>query len=378
MSGFAQWQREYAARGLITFPVRIVDGDKKPAVGNYLRIGPNGSAALARKYPDMSAFGFALGRRSNITILDVDTNDERVLADAMGRHGKTPLVVRSGSGNFQAWYRHGGERRHIRPDIARPIDVLGGGFTVAPPSRGIKLPYQIISGSLDDLAALPPLRNFVPPSDFGGPQGGIVPYGLRNRELFRHCMRSARSCDDFATLCDVAETFAAQCEQRPDAPLTTDEIRNTALSAWQYTQRGANWIGAEHTHFDRATFPPCGLSSDPFLFTLLCWLRDHDGPGRSIMIADALADILGWSKHQLRETRRRAVSGAWVVLVELPTRTRAARFAWGPASKEHGLQIPEAIPLASEGTGSKEGGRGVYSQVWNPEAIPSPSVGGAP
>jgi len=68
----------------------------------------------------------------------VDTPDERVLADALGRHGPTPLVIRSGSGNWQAWYRNGGEPRRVRPWADKPIDILGDGFTVAPPSRGVQ------------------------------------------------------------------------------------------------------------------------------------------------------------------------------------------------------------------------------------------------
>ena len=148
---FAEWQPIYAAHGLSTFPVRIEAGDKKPMVKNYLRAGRRYSDRLAQQFPDAQAFGFALGSRTKITVLDSDSNDDRILSDAMTRHGKTPLIVRSGSGNYQAWYRHNGEGRHIRPDPRLPVDILGGGFVVAPPSRGVKSAYQIIEGSLDDL-----------------------------------------------------------------------------------------------------------------------------------------------------------------------------------------------------------------------------------
>jgi hypothetical protein len=74
------------------------------------------------------------GARSNVTVLDVDIGDERVLSDALARHGETPLVVRSGSGKYHAYYRHNGERRRIRPWRGLPIDLLGeGGLVVAPP-----------------------------------------------------------------------------------------------------------------------------------------------------------------------------------------------------------------------------------------------------
>ena len=133
---FAQWQPIYAAHGLSTFPVRIESGAKKPMARNYLRAGRRYSDRLAKQFPNAEAFGFALGARTKITVLDSDSNDERILSDAVTRHGETPLIVRSGSGNFQAWYRHNGEGRHIRPNPLLPVDILGGGYVVAPPSRG--------------------------------------------------------------------------------------------------------------------------------------------------------------------------------------------------------------------------------------------------
>lgn len=144
---FARWQPEYSRAGVACFPVTP---DKTPAIRNYLKIGHPGSAQLVRRFGDAEAFGFALGRRSGLTILDIDTPDERVLADALDRHGSTPIVVRSASGNWQAWYRHDGERRLIRPDPERPIDILGGGFVVAPPSRVTKGEYGFVQGGLED------------------------------------------------------------------------------------------------------------------------------------------------------------------------------------------------------------------------------------
>ncbi len=54
------------------------------------------------------------GQRSRITVLDVDSKDERILADALGRHGKRAVIARTGSGKFHFWYKHNGERRRIR------------------------------------------------------------------------------------------------------------------------------------------------------------------------------------------------------------------------------------------------------------------------
>ena len=154
---FRDWQPLYAAHGIPTFPVEIGPNVKKPMVSNYGRFGLPASTEIARKIPDASAIGFMVGRRTGLTILDVDTADERVLADALDRYGPTPVIVRSGSGNFQAWYRYSGEKRLIRPEP--DIDVLGSGFVVAPPSRGINGDYQFIQGDLDDLGGLPIMQN---------------------------------------------------------------------------------------------------------------------------------------------------------------------------------------------------------------------------
>ena len=94
----AEWQPRYAEVGIVTFPV---DG-KAPSVTGYLELKPGGSQRLVDRFPDASAFGLAL-KPSNITVVDVDTPDERVLTDALARHGDTPFIVRSGGGHFQAW-----------------------------------------------------------------------------------------------------------------------------------------------------------------------------------------------------------------------------------------------------------------------------------
>ena len=210
---FRDWQPQYAEHGIAAFPVRVTDRGKVPAIKGWQRVGLNGSAKLAQKFGGADALGFCPGRRSRLTILDIDTPDDRVLADALDQHGRTPIIVRSGSGNYQAWYRWHGENRHIRPNPEKPIDILGSGFVVAPPSNGTKLEYQFIEGSLDDLDRLPVLSGIETPS----PQlsqtpilGKAVNQGGRNDYLWRHSMKSAHHCDDFDALLDVARTCNSQ------------------------------------------------------------------------------------------------------------------------------------------------------------------------
>ena len=131
------------------------------------------------------------GKRSGITVLDWDSTDERGFADALNRHGKTPIIARSGSGHFQAWYRHAGERRLTRPRRDVPLDILGGGYVVAPPSWVERGQYQFLEGSLDDLANLPKLLDApsaIPP-DWRSMRDGDG----RNAALFRQIGRASNA-----------------------------------------------------------------------------------------------------------------------------------------------------------------------------------------
>jgi Bifunctional DNA primase/polymerase, N-terminal len=144
-----------AERGVILIPC----GDNKvPLVKHPQKFGSSASREIANKFSDASAFGYYYGKRNGITVLDVDTTHERVLADAMNRHGRTPIVVRTGSGKFHALYRHNNERRCVRAWDGLPIDLLGAGLAIAPPSLVAKGQYQIIHGHLDDLDRLPIMR----------------------------------------------------------------------------------------------------------------------------------------------------------------------------------------------------------------------------
>src|SRR5690242_6519884 len=100
---FSQFQPLYAEHGITAFPCSTAQ--KKPLVGNYLKMGIPASNALARKFPDANALGLATGRRNKITVLDVDVRDERVLENAIALHGEPRIIVRTASGKFHGYYR---------------------------------------------------------------------------------------------------------------------------------------------------------------------------------------------------------------------------------------------------------------------------------
>ena len=210
---FAKFQPRYAEQNVITFPV---SPDKKPAIKNWQRVGLDGSAKLAEKFSEVDTFGFPLGPRSGLTILDVDTKDKSVLHEAQSRYGEVPLLVETGGG-YHAYYRYSGERRHIRPwGPGIPIDVLGNGYAVGAPSVAAKGPYKIIHGTLDDLKSLPPLHVML--DELRKP----IPEGKRNQSLFRMGLEQAAHADDFDTLMDVMRTRNMDCT----IPLPESELES--------------------------------------------------------------------------------------------------------------------------------------------------------
>lgn len=310
-SAFAQWQPQYAAHNVATFPVTA---DKVPAVKGYLRVGLQASGQLSIKFPDNDAFGFAC-KRSKITILDVDTSDERVLADGLARHGPTPFIVRSGSGNFQAYYRHGGENRRVRPDPDRPIDILGDGFVVAPPSKGRKGQYQIIEGTLDDLDRLPRMKHpeaikavQSPSADEPiAPKVGASANGhagvediKRNDTLWRHCMKAARSCGTLERLMSAAVEFNKGEFYRP---LPADEVLKIVASAWGYEVEGKNRFGYGPRLVMDADVVDELAASNPRAFALLSILQRHHDGCDDFVLAKGMAEKLKWSVNTMKDAR---------------------------------------------------------------------------
>jgi hypothetical protein len=314
---FSRWQPAYAERGIPTFPVTA---DKIPATKGYLQTGLRGSAQLAEKFPQASAFGLACGSRTGIAVLDIDSKDERILADAIDRHGETPVVVRSGSGNHQAWYKHNGEGRQIRPEPDLPIDILGAGFVVAPPSKVTKGIYQFVQGGLDDLDRLPVLRD-APTIAIN--QDVPIGQGTRNKRLFQHCLREARHCDEFDALLDVARTFNLSCVP----PLTDSEVIKTAQSIWKMQIEGRIWAGRHMVVFDSNDVNRL-IRNDPDAFQLLSFLRANNGPDSTFMATNTLAETFRWRRKRLANARSRLIAERYFKPVRQAGKGTPALYRW--------------------------------------------------
>jgi hypothetical protein len=332
---FARWQPRYAEHGVALVPCEIVDGRKKPLVEHPERFGCRGSAKIASKFPDASVFGFYAGERSRITVLDVDVPDERVLRDALDRHGSTPFIVRTASGKFHGLYRHNGEKRCIRPWKGQglPIDVLGAGLSIAPPSIAANGSYQIVEGGLDDLRRLPVLSGLhaslyrrkpsLTPTPSGPKPWAEMREGSgRNNELFRQLGREAHHCDDFEQLLDRARTLN---EEFAD-PMPDGEVATITRSIWNYTAEGRNRFGQHGSWLPLADVD--ALIVEPFTLALLGYLKAHNGPNSTFWIADGLADLWGWPRRKLSEARERLIKAGRIVRISRPRPGHPALYRW--------------------------------------------------
>ena len=310
MSGiFKGAQPIYAEHGIATFPV---GSDKKPAITNYQRVGLRGSSQLVARHGHAPMLGYVTGARHKVTCGDVDSTDERIFADALNKHGDTPVKIRTSTGKYHALYKYNGEKRIIRafgkgPDNS-PIDILGsGGYVVTPPSTITgKGSYEIIEGSLDDLDRLPVMQNlpahcyddgallapFIPDGD----ELRIIPSGSRNRPLYQFCLHTAQRVSSLDALVAEARNFyATNCE----APMDATEIVKVSNWAWNKTLKDENWFGTGQrivmafdefdTLGDRATL-------------LLLKLRRHHW-GEQFQMTKMLASALGWRVQNFKAAR---------------------------------------------------------------------------
>jgi bifunctional DNA primase/polymerase-like protein/primase-like protein len=327
---FTQFQPRYAEHWIATFPVSET---KRPLINGWPKVGLRGSSELARKFDGADAFGYLTGRRSRITVVDIDTTEEKVAEDAISRHGQPGIITRTASGKSHLLYRYNGERRRIRPWPGLPIDLLGdGGFAIGAPSRLAKGSYEIVHGHLDDLDRLAPMVGI----DIEATETPIVleeksearstiPHGRRNNTLWRYCMKQAHLCGGRMELVDMARAYN---DHHCTPPLSQEEVLTAASSAWSYTERGENRFG-QHGCYFRTDEIVSMLHDDQDALILLAFLKAHNGPWATFMCTnDGLTEELGWDRHRLADARHRLIELGYMTQIRKATQGHPALFQW--------------------------------------------------
>ena len=322
---FARHAPEYFERGLACFPVNTQE--KKPAVRNWQRATTRASRLWARDFPNAAGLGINMGAKSGISEIDVDTTGGAALGKAIERYGESPIVIRTASGKHKLWYRHGGEQRLIRPVPGEPVDVLGAGFTIAPPSEceDLGAAYRFVRGGLEDIGKLPAISPGA--LDGGTRRASEIHQGERNDALFRWCMREARHCDDAAALVDAAATWADGMPSR----LPAREIEKTAISAWKYEAQGRNFIGMHRPIVTENDKNMEMLADAPDAYFLLGLFQRFHTNRREFAIAPAAMAASrnpAWGHERIRRARSVLVGRGLLIEVAAPDarKRKAGRY----------------------------------------------------
>lgn len=345
----------YADAGLPVFPVDT--RNKRPSVRGWQNADPR-RARIWRGIPNLAAsqgVGLVMGRPSGVTEIDVDAVGGGWITVATERFGDTSIIIRTASGKAKLWYRHNGEGRHIRPFTGLPIDVLGGGFTIAPPSwrDDIGEAYSFIKGGLADIANLPGIRADAMDEGFVRAAEAIQ-RGERNSSLWRYCMAQARHCDDVEALIDVAVTWASAFPE----PLTLAEAEQCARSAFRYEISGRNYLGLSKpqlTHEDRSMDE---LIDQPEALVLFQMFKRWHGSRAAFAIAPTAMSAAGsppWHRTRIVRARDVLMERGFLVEISAPVRgVRAGRYRlarqMAESGKDHYTPAPPSLgPSFTEG-----------------------------
>lgn len=331
MAAFADAAPAWAAAGIVPLPV-YPDG-KKTMVKQPEAFGRPAAMGLAAKPRYAAAnLGFMCGAFNRLTVVDIDSAADAELQHALETYGDSPIIVQTPSGGRHVYYANNNEPRKVRLDASHPIDMLGGGLCVAPPSvRSSGASYAWLRGGLADIANgnLPKIRRGAVPvpkiRDLGqlltGPR---VQKGERNVQLFRYCNSVVGYCDDLDQFIDAARTWSdGKCVE----PLPEAEIVATAYKVWKY-QGGRRRVMqniVESPLFQR-------LIADVEVWALYAYLATENGPAAQFMVADGLGPARGWPRRMVPRARKALLEMGAIKCVRFPRKGVPALYRWASLS----------------------------------------------
>jgi hypothetical protein len=356
MAGIATTTAEIYAK--FDIPSIPLGDDKNPLVGGFkiAKLTMSQSRAYMRRQPDADVLGVPDGPLSGIVRLDID--EPGVTAEVIRRAGQPGAITNTASGKHHLWYANNNERRltgqnghrNARPWDDLKVDLCGrGGYAISPPSRfsnGSEYTFEgdiSLEALLRNRRLLPkikglPSRAYVQPADVP-----LVPNIGADDHLGEMRDGSGRNVNLFEALCKAARRlpqsldsfvdWAREHNGRFGEPMTETEVFNTAKSVFGYVERGELRTGEHGAWFKRQQAQE--LARDPFLASLLMWLKAENGPDSKFLVADGLSapKYLDWPRERLQRARRRAIADGWIVQIRKPVRRCAALYRWGPAAK---------------------------------------------
>jgi Bifunctional DNA primase/polymerase, N-terminal len=325
MAAFADAAPAWAAAGIVPLPV-YPDG-KKTMVKQPEAFGRPAAMGLAAKPRYAAAnLGFMCGSHNRLTVVDIDSPADTELEHALETYGDSPIIVSTPRGGRHVYYAHNDEPRSVRPDKRHPIDMLGGGLCVAPPSvRPSGASYTWLRGGLADIANgnLPKIRDGAVQKTRDierVPAGALVLRGERNVQLFRYCNSVVGCCDDLDQLIDAARTWSnGKCVE----PLPDAEIVGTAYKVWKF-QGGRKRV---MQNIVEAPFYSALIANLDAL-ALYSYLSAENGPAAQFMVADGLGPARGWPQRFVPQARRALLDMGAIKCVRFPRKGVPALYRW--------------------------------------------------
>jgi Bifunctional DNA primase/polymerase, N-terminal len=323
MAAFADAAPAWAAAGIVPLPI-TPDG-KKTMVKHPEAFGRPAAMGLAAKPRYAAAnLGFMCGAFNRLTVVDVDSPADAELQHVLATYGDSPIIVSTPSGGRHVYYAHNDEPRRVRLDERHPIDMLGSGLCVAPPSvRPSGASYAWLRGGLSDIAngnlpriregALqklePALSQARPPRSVLG-QPATIEQGERNARFLRLTCALALHAKTKADLLEQSrEANAAMCKP----PLSDAEVLGAVGSAWRYKEQGTLMVpGMESAIiFPRASLSHLLASGEIDAWALLGLFQSSHGvtPGKLFAASPAAMErdrcIGRWDRHRYRNAIRK-------------------------------------------------------------------------
>ena len=98
-------------------------------------------------------------------------------------------------------------------------------------------------------------------------------------------------------------------------------------SAWKYTENNQNRFGQHGAYFP--TEEVVSMLQDQDAFFLLAFLRAHQGPWSTFMVANGIGERLGWYRTRVSAARRRLIEMGYLKPLRQAGKGHPALFKWG-------------------------------------------------
>ena len=227
-----------------------------------------------------------------------------------------------------------------------PIDILGGGFTIVPPSHNLIFgrQYELIQGKLDDIDQLPVMRNLEArlyraakevsrertkkANSPANPLKGMREHDGRNSTLYRAIGRCARQIYAEHGNRDRVFEVAMDLNKESAEPMSTEEVNGVVGNIWLSTTEGRNNIDRRGAFMEDFEIDAM-IENDQDVLVLVTFLRRHQGPAAArFMITNSLSETFDWRVERLVAARNRILERGIIRQVKPAWSRSPALYQW--------------------------------------------------